>query len=369
MANKKQDCGPKNWGFVKQGNLCVHQTVNDIKCSLGGPTQYNKQKQPIPACWDQATGQPNFTKVVSSRVQASATPTSEPTLSDACSKLMPFGDGSSSGSPKLVEDIKYLQERQATLLTKLKAVAAGGSASVSEDMLLKEIQVTQDTRMRLLKELSNIYTSAQCSLSSDRQALQDQMAMVELAEEQLQNVQTNINALINSRNNKHRMVQITNYEYDRYASHTSIFRIMAFCSLFILAGITLNSWGWTMLGNVVIVLAIVVLILTTIYRVWSNWWRDPMNWNQFEWYTRQKSPNYETVWEHDVKAFQKGYNQAKSESKYLYRKGSKQVDKAWGKVKKAGSIVEKGVSKTIGANTTHHKGNKKDKHENFAPYH
>ena len=290
--------------------------------------------------------------------------TNESSLSAACSQLLPFGDNTTSGNPKLVEDIKYLQARENTLLVKLRQLMTSGSSSdeASAQTLMQEIQVVQNTRMRLFKELSNAYSSSQCSLSSDRRALQDQLAMVELAEGQIQNVQKNLRALTESRNNKHRMVQITNYEYDRYASHTSIFKHMAYCSLFILVGIILNNKGWTMFGQVVIVLAFTVMIVTTIYRVWTNFWRSPMNWHRFEWGKRVKGPHYETVWEHDVAAFRKGYNMARGE---LYKLPG-ELGRDWGNLKKGARRDYKHLSSREGfGNSTHHQ---KRGSNNFASY-
>ena len=43
------------------------------------------------------------------------------------------------------------------------------------------------------------------------------------------------------------MVEITNYEYNRFSSHASIFKTIAFCSLFILGGVYLNGLGWNLL--------------------------------------------------------------------------------------------------------------------------
>jgi len=288
----------------------------------------------------------------------------ESSLSAACSQLLPFGDNTTSGNPKLVEDIKYLQMRENTLLVKLRQLMTSGSSSdeASAQTVMKEIEVVQNTRMRLFKELSNAYSSSQCSLSSDRRALQDQLAMVELSEEQIRNVQKNINALIESRNNKHRMVQITAYENDRYSSHTSIFRTIAYCSLFILVGIALNNMGWTMLGQVVIVIAFAVMIITTIYRTWTNFWRSPMNWHRFEWEKRVKGPHYQTVWEHDVAAFRKGYRQAIGEIHDL----PGQIEGDWGNLKKGARRAYHGaISREGFANSTHHQ---KAGGKNFAPY-
>ena len=283
----------------------------------------------------------------------------ESSLSAACSQLLPFGDNTVGGTPKLIEDIKYLQARENTLLVKLRqSMSSGDDPSSSDQTLMKEIEVVQNTRMRLFRELSNAYSSTQCSLSSDRRALQDQLAMVELAEEQIRNVQKNINALIASRNNKRRMVQITNYENDRYASHTGIFKTMAYCSLFILVGITLNKMGWNTLGQVVIVIAFAVLIVTTIYRVWTNFWRSPMNWHRFEWWKRVKGPHYQTVWEHDVAAFRKGYNKAINEVHNM----PGQVEGGFKGIRHAyrGAVSREGFG-----NATHRQ---KGSGNNFAPY-
>jgi len=283
----------------------------------------------------------------------------ESSLSAACSQLLPFGDNTVGGTPKLIEDIKYLQARENTLLVKLRqSMSSGDDPSSSDQTLMKEIEVVQNTRMRLFRELSNAYSSTQCSLSSDRRALQDQLAMVELAEEQIRNVQKNINALIESRNNKRRMVQITNYENDRYTSHTGIFKTMAYCSLFILVGITLNKMGWNTLGQVVIVIAFAVLIVTTIYRVWTNFWRSPMNWHRFEWWKRVKGPHYQTVWEHDVAAFRKGYNEAINEVHNM----PGQVEGGFKGIRHAyrGAVSREGFG-----NATHRQ---KGSGNNFAPY-
>ena len=373
MANNKKNCGPPSYGFVQKHengrDLCVHRVSAEIKCSLGDSKHPDHN---IPPCYS-TTGKAHFEKLSKNAATVKAAQShkhkAKPTLSATCSQLLPFGDASSGGRPKLIEDITYLQQRETVLMTKLRkeVTKQGGGDQSVEDDYLNQIRIAQDTRMRLLKELANAYTSSQCSLSSDRVALQDQLAMVELAESQLKHVTDGMKALLDSRTNKHRMVQITNYEYDRYASHTSIFRTMAYCSLFILGGIALNNMGWKTVGNIVIVLAVVALVISTVGKIWTNWWRSPMNWNQFNWWNPEKTSHYETVWEHDKKAFDRGYNEAISETKHLYKDASKGVDKAFDSVKKGVGGATRDIGKDIGANTTHHKHHKHHR-ENFAHY-
>ena len=93
---------------------------------------------------------------------------------------------------------------------------------------MNQLKPIQDARIRLLEQLNYVASTSQCSLSGDRRALQDQLSMVLIAEDQLKNIESKTEDLINARDSKHRLVEITNYEYHRYRSHAGIFRTIAF---------------------------------------------------------------------------------------------------------------------------------------------
>ena len=205
--------------------------------------------------------------------------------------------------------------------------------------------------------------------------------MTALADEQLKAIEAETQNLINERNNKQRMVEITNYEYDRYSSHRGIFKVIAFCSLFVLAGIyigaTQNStFNW--LGYPIVVTAIVVAIILTARRIWWNAWRNERNWKQFEWETPQKSHG-ETVWQHDKKAFEKLWSdteyeagQAEDWADKEYKRGKRKAEHAWKEGKKdlkkaAGGIA--GKAEAAGGKGQNQNVNKSTgKREQFAPY-
>jgi len=191
--------------------------------------------------------------------------------------------------------------------------------------------------------------------------------MLMVADSQLKSVEKETEALINERNNKHRMIEITNYEYDRFSSHASIFKTIAFCSLFILGGVYINAtWSnlkW--LGNTIIILAIAVAAFLTLKRIWWNYWRTSRNWKQFDWEGPTDS-DYETVWQHDKRAFEKGWRQAKEQARHVETDVKHQYGVAKKNVEKAYGEVSKDIKKASNQLTVKKKHSKHT--ESFAPF-
>jgi len=356
--------GKDFYTYDKEKNMCIHPSV---QCSLGSaPIEYEGKK--VGTCYNSdGTLVPSFDPA-NAGGGASGSGKSKPTLASQCAVLMPFG-GDSQSKPKIILDIESLQKQEMTILNEMKKdtdMTTGKIKNQSQmNALMKRLKSIQDARIRLLQQLTYVSSTTQCTLSADRTALQDQIAMLMVAEDQLKNLEKQTQDLINSRTNRHRMVEITNYEYNRFSSHASIFKTIAFCSLFILGGVYLNGLGWTMLGNVIIVLAIAVAIFLTIKRIWWNYYRNPMNWNQFEWSERTPGGHQPTVWEVDKAFFEKGYKQAKSEYEDLKKDAEKGYDKAKKDIK--------GVTKDIGkdlSKATSGLGKKKGSSvsESFAPF-
>ena len=356
--------GKDFYTYDKEKNMCIHPSV---QCSLGSaPAEYEGKK--VGTCYNSdGTLVPSFDPA-NAGGGTSGSGKSTPTLAGQCAMLMPFG-GDSQSKPKIILDIESLQKQEMTILNEMKKdtdMTTGKIKNQSQmNALMKRLKSIQDARIRLLQQLTYVSSTTQCTLSSDRTALQDQIAMLMVAEDQLKNLEKQTQDLINARTNKHRMVEITNYEYNRFSSHAGIFKTIAFCSLFILGGVYLNGIGWTMVGNSVIVLAIAVAVFLTIKRIWWNYYRNPMNWNQFEWSERTPGGHQPTVWEVDKAFFEKGYKQAKSEYKDLKKDAEKGYDKARKDIKGVTKDIGKDLSKAT-AGLGKKKGSSVS--ESFAPF-
>ena len=199
----------------------------------------------------------------------------------------------------------------------MEAVENGEESSMSAMEIKGRIGDLSQLRNQLYKDLNNILTSTQCNLADSRMNLADQIAMVDIVKKELDNAEKAINELEIIRNNRKRMVQITNYEKQRYGSHTSIFRTIAFCGLGVLAGVYLVNAGNKNIGNAVILLSIIIGVIFTMRAVYYNWWRSSMNWNRFDFGSYSGPHSGDTVWSHDVKAFDKLYDDTSAEVSHI----------------------------------------------------
>jgi len=379
MSSVKNSCPSTNGnGFYtldKSQNICVHPAV---KCSLGNDTKYDQNGTALQPCYNNdGTTNKNALPRPSESTGSQDAPAAivkpkVPTLANQCAALMPFG-GDSKGRPKIISDIESLQKTEKDLLNKMQA-QVGNDGKVKDmsrlKQLMDQLKPIQDARIRLLEQLNYVASTSQCSLSGDRRALQDQLSMVLIAEDQLKDIESKTEELINAKNSKHRLVEITNYEYQRYRSHASIFRTIAFCSLFILGGVYLNKLGMSMLGNAIIVLSIAVCAVLIIRKIIDNYSRSPMNWNQFEWsLDTNKGTHVPSVWDVDKKFFERGYNYAKEEADSAYNQADKYYNKAKTDAEKAYSDVKKNVDKDVSKATSamgKQKGSQAS--EGFAPF-
>ena len=243
----------------------------------------------------------------------------------------------------LLDSINNIHAFEGKLFSDLEAVENGQESSMSAMEIKGRIGDLSQLRNQLYKDLNNILTSTQCNLADSRMNLADQIAMVDIVKKELDNAEKAINELQIIRNNRKRMVQITNYEKQRYSSHTDIFRTIAFCGLGVLAGVYLINAGMRNTGNAVILLAIAIGVILTARAIYYNYWRSGMNWNRFDWGSYSGPRSGDTVYQHDVRAFEKLYDDTSAEVSDIETKAEQKANQIYDAGKKvygqAGSAV------------------------------
>ena len=214
----------------------------------------------------------------------------------------------------IIQNIRELQSYEKTLFNKLQALETSQVSPADQSTLVTEINTISSTRTNLFNELRIMLQQEQCFLSKDRYDLADQIALLSVAESELNNIKSTLGSLQQNRTDKLRMVEITNYETERYNTHRTIFQNIAFCALGVVFSLYLVKIGWTNTGRAGVVLSLVIGLVLTVRNVYDAWWRSPMNWNRYLQVDLPKgsSANYDTVWEHDVNAFWKGVGEAES---------------------------------------------------------
>ena len=244
----------------------------------------------------------------------------------------------------LLDSINNIHAFEGKLFEDLESVENGGESSMTAMEIKGRISDLSKLRNQLYTDLNNILTSTQCNLADSRQNLADQIAMVDIVKKELDNAERAIKELEIIRNNRRRMVQITNYEKQRFGSHKNIFRTIAFCGLGVLISVYLVNAGWRSIGKMGIVASIAIGVILTMGSIYYNWWRSGMNWNRFNFGKYAAAGAGGTVYEHDVKAFEKLYGDTKTEVGNLEQQAEAEGDKAYAAGQKVYGAATKVVS-------------------------
>ena len=244
----------------------------------------------------------------------------------------------------LLDSINNIHAFEGKLFEDLESVENGGESSMTAMEIKGRISDLSKLRNQLYTDLNNILTSTQCNLADSRQNLADQIAMVDIVKKELDNAERAIKELEIIRNNRRRMVQITNYEKQRFGSHKNIFRTIAFCGLGVLISVYLVNAGWGSIGKIGIVASIAIGAILTMGSIYYNWWRSGMNWNRFNFGKYAAAGAGGTVYEHDVKAFEKLYGDTKTEVGNLEQQAEAEGDKAYAAGQKVYGAATKVVS-------------------------
>jgi len=222
---------------------------------------------------------------------------------------------------EIIQQLHDLQESEYTVFQKLRSLAnaapetkeSSNEIKQAQDSLKTVIKQLTTKRQALFEQLKTRYTSAECGLSSDRKSLSDQITMVQVVEDRLSQIKKEVLFVKQTHDNKLRMVEIGDYEYNRYAAHKNIFRNISFCSLGILVGVVLKKKGWETMGNIVIITSILVCIAFTLGGLLDNFSRSDRWWNRYNWSAddsidKDGVPGGGTKWDHNKKAFGKMFN-------------------------------------------------------------
>jgi|TARA_R110002074_G_scaffold318033_1_gene488457 hypothetical protein len=275
---------------------------------------------------------------------SSSTGTGKSKLQPSCSDIL------NVQYTDLLDSINNIHAFEGKLFEDLETVENGGESSMTSLEIKGRISDLSKLRNQLYTDLNNILTSTQCNLSDSRQNLADQIAMVDIVKKELDNAETAIKELETIRNNRRRMVQITDYEKQRFGSHKNIFRTIAFCGLGVLISVYLVNAGWGTIGKLGILASIAVGVILTMRSVYYNWWRSGMNWNRFNFGSYSATAaGGNGVYEHDVRAFDKLYDATSSEASYIESQAKREATKAYD----AGEKVYGDARKIAGSAASH----------------
>ena len=116
-----------------------------------------------------------------------------------------------------IKQIKELQELERYMFANLQGInKSSPDANEQEERIRRRIQELVTIRQNLFGKLRGMYTSTQINVTKSREDLADQIAVGKTMEDELKNTEEQLEVLRAERANKMKMVEIGQYEYERY---------------------------------------------------------------------------------------------------------------------------------------------------------
>jgi ABC-type multidrug transport system fused ATPase/permease subunit len=184
---------------------------------------------------------------------------------------------------QLKANIGDLQDVEKYMFENLNKIDKTDATAHEEAIIKARIKELSDIRKSLFEQLKDLYMDNTNQTESSREDLIDKLTMKDVLTQELGNVNERINILETEKTNKQRLVEMGDYEFDRYSSHIDIFKIFTYSILFILIILLLvNYLGFPMaIAKLFIILIIAVLIYFSAQKMFYNFVRSPINFNRF----------------------------------------------------------------------------------------
>lgn len=198
-------------------------------------------------------------------------------------------------SEKLLKDIEDLQELEQYLIGLLNNP---NLSNEQKNEFLEKIEGLTEMRMNLYSNLGTLTESLGTSSSSANFILSDQKATIDVMENELNRLKSQMVNMDQKNLNKLRMIQINTYYSKRYENHTKVLKtVLLFVLLFSLVYFLKNKG---LLPDFLFTILLYILVALCVYFVGKGlldmWMRDNMNYDEYDWmFNTNSAPKPSTV--------------------------------------------------------------------------
>lgn len=191
-------------------------------------------------------------------------------------------------SEKLLKDIEDLQKLEQYLIGLLNNP---NLSDEERNEILEKIEGLTQIRINLYKNLATVTESLGTSSSSANFILSDQKATINVMENELNRLKSQMSNMNQENLNKLRMIQINTYFSKRYENHTKVLKTaLLFVLLFSIVYFLKNKG---LLPDIVFTILLYILVALCVYFVGKGlldmWMRDNMNYDEYDWMFNTKS--------------------------------------------------------------------------------
>lgn len=184
-----------------------------------------------------------------------------------------------------IEMIKKLQDIEKYQFDNLQKLNATNDPDGNQKRIIeRKVNELSQMRIGLFKKLKSLYGDAQASTHSNRKDLADQLSVVSVMEEELNNLKDRMAQLKSEKSNKIRMVQLGDYEYDRYNAHKKIFKTIVYGAfiILILSYIMRFAWFPTKIGVLLIIVVMAWIVISSMGQIYDNARRDNLDYDKYD---------------------------------------------------------------------------------------
>jgi len=185
---------------------------------------------------------------------------------------------------KIQEDLKELQVVETYLFDELSKINQGDSTRTDQqEQITSYIENLKNVRTTLMENLKNLYTNANNDLNYNSQHLSNQRDMSGQLKLELEKAREVLKKLKAEKNNKTRLAQIGEYEFEKNREHRSILKTIVYGSFFVLIVFFMNSKNMIpdFLTKIVVVIISSITFLLVIQRLYWNSRRNNIDYSKF----------------------------------------------------------------------------------------
>jgi len=179
------------------------------------------------------------------------------------------------------QDIRNLQVLERHQFDNLQKVSSDGQP-VDSNAIQKRIEKLVAVRTNLYDKMSNMFASKLNDVTKARYAVAEQISVTKTLEDELGNVENELSDLKQEKANKKRLLEISEYEYDRFSEYKEIIKVVVYGGLVILVASFLMKQAWfpPILGVAIIGITAAIVIINIVGRVVANYKRQDRNFNK-----------------------------------------------------------------------------------------
>ena len=184
-----------------------------------------------------------------------------------------------------IKQIKELQELERYMFANLQGInKSSPDANEQEERIRRRIKELVTIRQNLFAKLRGMYTSTQINVTRSREDLADQIAVGKTMEDELKNTEEQLEVLRAERANKMKMVEIGQYEYERYNELRGIMKniVYGIFIVLIISFLMRQPWFPRIVGVALIALVIAGTIITVAGRIYYNMRRNDRNYQRLD---------------------------------------------------------------------------------------